>query len=140
MNFAQLDSCFRNDDFPSIENDIRGVRFLKLRSLSRSNSMQEFCVLNSIDISGLQSKQFFPFVFELPTVSNDQINSFINQKYEAERRLRLQNEDYLVDQLCRLQHFDWGGLFGNSLEKNIVDNYIKKIQSYDQINEEIEGA
>ena len=38
----------------------------------------------------------------------------------------------------RLQYFDWGGSFGNSLEKNIVNNYVKKIQSYTQINEEIE--
>ncbi|NJN78261.1 MAG: hypothetical protein HC803_07965 [Saprospiraceae bacterium] len=40
----------------------------------------------------------------------------------------------------RLQHFDWGGSFGNSLEKNIVNNYVKKIQSYQVINDEIEGS
>ncbi|MFK7979928.1 MAG: hypothetical protein AB8G86_08105, partial [Saprospiraceae bacterium] len=52
---------------------------------------------------------------------------------------RLTNQAYLVDQLSRLQNFDWGGSFGNSLEKNIVNNYVKKIQSFEQINEEVEG-
>ena len=60
-------------------------------------------------------------------------------KYQEERQNRIDNQDYLVDQMNRLQHFDWGGSFGNSLEKNIVNNYVKRIQSYDRINEEIEG-
>lgn len=139
LNFAELDDRFRNDDFPSIENDSRGVRFLKLRSMSRSETMQEFCTLHNIDISSLQSKQYFPFVFDLITVTDEHIDTFIKKKYLEEREGRRTNEEYLIDQLSRLQYFDWGGSFGNSLEKNIVDNYVKKIQSYDKINEEIEG-
>jgi hypothetical protein len=140
LNFAELDNCFRNDDFPSIENDIRGIRFLKLRSMSRRETMEEFCNLHNIDISELQSRQYFQHVFNLAAITNEQIDAFINQKYQEERQTRLANEDYLVDQLSRLQSFDWGGSFGNSLEKNIVDNYVKKIQSYERINEEIEGS
>lgn len=140
LNFAELDTCFRNDDFPSIENDNRGIRFLKLRSMSRRETMEEFCSLHNIDISELQSRQYFQHVFNLAAITNEQIDAFIIQKYQEERQTRLANEDYLVDQLSRLQNFDWGGSFGNSLEKNIVDNYVKKIQSYERINEEIEGS
>lgn len=140
LSFTELDSFFRENDFPSIENDNRGTRFLKLRSMSRSETMQEFCNLHNIDISALQSRQFFQHVFGLAHVTDQLVDEFINQKYQEERQIRLANEEYLVDQLSRLQHFDWGGSFGNSLEKNIVDNYIKKIQSYDRINEEIEGS
>ncbi|MBY0541129.1 MAG: hypothetical protein K2P52_06935, partial [Campylobacterales bacterium] len=57
-----------------------------------------------------------------------------------ERVERRRNEAYLIDQLSRLPTFDWGGSFGNSLEKNIVNNYVKKIKSYQQINEEVEGS
>src|SRR5208337_5013298 len=32
----------------------------------------------------------------------------------------------------------WGGLHQNSLEKTIVDNYVKKIPNYDRLNEAIE--
>ncbi|RLJ79805.1 hypothetical protein [Pedobacter alluvionis] len=140
LSFAQLDDFFRKDDFLSIEKDNRGTRFLKLRSMSRSKAMKEFCTVHNIDISTLQSRQYFPHIFELANITDEHINAFINQKYQEERLGRLQNEEHLVDQLSRLQHFDWGGSFGNSLEKNIVDNYVKKIQSFDRISEEIEGS
>ncbi len=140
LSFAELDSCFRNDDFPSIENDNRGIRYLKLRSMSRRETMEEFLTLHNIDYSELQSRQYFQFIFNLDEITNEHLDVFINQKYNEERQTRLNNEDYLVDQLSRLQNFDWGGSFGNSLEKNIVDNYVKKIQSYERINDEIEGS
>ena len=140
LNYADLDNCFRNNDFPSIENDNRGIRFLKLRSMSRKATMEEFSEIHNIDISHLTSRGYFPYIFELENITDQQINNFINLKYQEERRERIGNQDYLVDQMNRLQHFDWGGSFGNSLEKNIVNNYVKKIQSYDLINDEIEGT
>lgn len=140
LRFRELDRAFRNNDFPTIENDSRGIRFLKLRSMSRKATMEEFCELHQIDIEGINARDYFSHIFGLATVTDTLINDFINQKYQEERVGRLANQDYLVDQLNRLQYFDWGGSFGNSLEKNIVNNYVKKIQSYEQINEEIEGS
>lgn len=140
LTFRQLDQCFRNNDFPSIENDQRGIRYLKLRSISRRVTLEEFCEQNGIDLSECPRTNYFPYVFELESVTDEMVNTFINNKYLEERRTRLNNQDYLVDQLNRLQSFDWGGSFGNSLEKNIVNNYVKKIQSFDRINEEIEST
>lgn len=112
---------------------------MKLRSMSRRVTMEEFCEMHSINIEKIGAREYFQHVFNLETVTDKQINDFINLKYKEERASRIDNQDYLVDQLTRLQYFDWGGSFGNSLEKNIVNNYIKKIQSYDDINDEIEG-
>jgi len=140
LQFSELDTAFRNNAFPTIENDNRGIRFLKLRSMSRKATMEEFCELHEIDLEGINSRGYFPHVFEITDIGDAMINDFINQKYQEERASRVDNQDYLVDQLNRLQHFDWGGSFGNSLEKNIVNNYVKKIQSFEGINEEIEGS
>jgi len=140
LQFNELDRAFRNNDFPLIENDARGIRFLKIRSMSRKATMEEFCDLNQIDIKGVNSRSYFSYIFEIDAVTETIINDFINQKYNGEREVRLANQNYLVDQLNRLQHFVWGGSFGNSLEKNIVNNYVKKIQSYNKINDEIEGT
>jgi hypothetical protein len=38
-----------------------------------------------------------------------------------------------------MEVFDWGGLHQNSLEKTIVDNYVKKIRSYDTLEQKIEN-
>ena len=140
LNFEQLDKLFREDKFPEIEADKNGSRFLKLRSMSRKNVMEEFSKIHDIDISALKSKEYFKFIFNLDDICETKIDNFINLKYEEERKIRLEKQDYLVDQLNRLQYFDWGGSYGNSLEKNIVNNYVKKIQSYDTINHEIEGS
>ena len=51
LNFKQLDKCFRGNDFPSIENDNRGIRFLKMRSMSRKVTMEEFATVHKIDLS-----------------------------------------------------------------------------------------
>lgn len=140
LNFKDLDKCFRNNDFPSIENDNRGIRFLKLRSMSRKEAIEEFSQLHNVNLDNLNSREYFSHIFNQPNITDENINDYINLKYQEERTGRLANQDYLVDQLNRLQYFDWGGSFGNSLEKNIVNNYVKKIQSFDGINEEIEGS
>lgn len=140
LDFQQLDNCFRQDNFPQIENDLRGSRYLKLRSMSRKETLIDLATLHNINLEGLGSRQYLENIFNFENLSDVQIDDFINAKYSEERSIRLENEEYLIDQLSRLQHFDWGGSFGNSLEKNIVDNYVKKITSYDRINEEIEGS
>ena len=53
--------------------------------------------------------------------------------------VRKENEDYLVSQLYRMKHFDWGGLFQNSLEQTIVNNYIKKVRSWDALSDAIDN-
>lgn len=119
LSFNQLDKLFRNDEFPSIENDIRGTRFLKLRSMSRKSTMEEFCSENNINLSGLRSKEYFQYVFECSDITESDVDTFISESYRTERSVRLQHENYLIDQLNRLQYFDWGGSFGNSLEKTL---------------------
>lgn len=138
LSFFQLDSFFRKDDFPSIENHVDGIRYLKLRGMSRKEIMAEFLKEHEIDISKLKPKEYFQYSFECHHITIENIDNFIEKKYRIERDNRLIQEDYLVDQLSRLQHFDWGGSFGNSLEKNIVDNYVKKIQSFEVISKKIE--
>lgn len=138
--FKQLDKLFRDNDFENLQKDEYGNRFLKLRSMSRKPELEEFCRVNKIKISDIKPKNYFSYLFKLESVSVEKVNEFISNKYLDERSERRLNEDYLIDQLSRLSYFDWGGSFGNSLEKNIVDNYVKKIQSFQKINEEIEGS
>jgi hypothetical protein len=67
------------------------------------------------------------------------IEKTICQLYDLERNERKKHEDELVNELYQLKSFDWGGLHQNSLEKTIVDNYIKKITSFATLNDKIEN-
>ena len=63
LTFTELDNFFRENDFPTIEYDERGIRFLKLRSMSRKATMEEFCEIHNIDISNLVSRNYFKYIF-----------------------------------------------------------------------------
>ncbi len=80
LNFKQLDKYFRENNFPIIENDTRGIRFLKLRSMSRKNTMEEFASLHNIDLTNTKPKDYFSFLFELEYISDEDIN---NIKYNS---------------------------------------------------------
>lgn len=61
------------------------------------------------------------------------IEACVREIYREERERRRGNEMELLNQLYRVQEFNWGGLHQNSLEKTIVDNYVKKITNYEAL-------
>lgn len=138
-DFNKLENFFNNDDLLSIEKSVDGDKFLKLRTMSRKNILAELFVYVGMEIPNVKSKDYFRILFNNNNVTSEIIDRFIIEKYKKEREGRMANQDYIVDQLMRLDNFDWGGSFGNSLEKNIVNNYVKKIKSYDEINKKIEN-
>ena len=68
LNFSELDNCFRNNDFPSIENDNKGTRFLKLRSMSRKATMADFFDLHDVNYDEIGSRQYFLTAFNLDQI------------------------------------------------------------------------
>lgn len=139
MTFEQLDRYFRDDQFPEIENNINGFRFLQIRSLSRSDLMEELMAKHDIDYTVIGKRNYFSTIFN-SGISDNEISEFIRLNYTREREQRGEGENDLVDQLQRLQAFDWGGSHQNGLEKNIVDNYVKKIRNFEEINRRIEST
>ncbi len=97
LNFTELDNCFKQNDFTSIENDHKGIRFLKLRSMSRKAIMEEFCKKHNINIKDLSSKKWLQHIFNLEGITDIKINNFINLKYkQGEVRFDASNRFFLV--------------------------------------------
>lgn len=146
--FKELVKLFNNNKFDEIENDNQGIRFLKLRSISRKDTIIEIAIQNNLYIKTKQDNKIkdkktddiFKMVFENIDINEDIIDTYISEKYKIERDERKVDEDTLINEMYKLDVFNWGGSNGNSLEKNIVNNYVKKIKSYEKINEEIEGT
>ena len=67
------------------------------------------------------------------------LHDVIQELFEKERKIRRDNEQQLINELYKVQSFDWGGLHQNSLETTIVNNYVKHIISYESLQNEIEG-
>ena len=135
-NFKKCDRLFRDEKL-SLLNDYVGDRFLKLRSLNRSKYLKDLLEEYRIDTSEMKIKDQLSNAFN-SSITTKQVELFIKKIYSQERLLRKEKEEELVNELYKLKVFDWGGLYQNSLEKTIVNNYIKKIDNYDQIENAIE--
>ncbi len=138
LSFAQADRAYRDDRIEDLSADAQGLRFLILRSLSRSDHMERLATDIHVDIDEIPRNQRLRHLFETG-VSVPQMERTIREIHDEQRAGRAQSEAALITELYKMQSFSWGGLHQNSLEKTIVDNYVKKIVSFDQLNERIDN-
>jgi hypothetical protein len=136
--FDVLRRLYDNDDFAGLIHNPDGIYWLKLRSLSRTEQLKELCRKVGIKCDEIPNRSLLAHVYkERPNESH--VDSFIRNLYETERSERRDKENHLISQLYQMKVFDWGGLFQNSLEQTIVNNYVKKIQDWDTLNQAIDN-
>jgi len=135
--FQSANAAFKNDKIRELSQDIQGMRFLKLRSLSRIEHLNRLVRDHDLVIPAGTPSERLRSVFE-SSLNDTQIDATIKRIYAEERQNRAVTEPQLITELYRLQVFDWGGLHQNSLEKTIVDNYVKRIRSFDQLEARVE--
>ena len=138
MNFQEATEYFKNDRIRELSLLEQGLRFLKLRSLSRKKEMENLISEHSINVGNSTSREWLEAIFK-SDISIEAIDASILRLYEMERSARRENEDSLIIELYKIQSFEWGGLHQNSLERTIVDNYVKKITSYELLSNAIEN-
>ncbi|MDJ0581001.1 hypothetical protein [Crocosphaera sp.] len=138
MDFDTANTFFKNDKIGELAKTTDGMRFLKLRSLSRKSQMQYLIDKHNIDVGDITSKGWLRIIYNSNIKIKD-VDQVILDLYERERQVRRNNENQLVNELYKIQSFEWGGLHQNSLEKTIVDNYVKKIKSYELLSKAIEN-
>jgi len=138
LTFEECQRLFRGDRTTELARDVDGIRYLKLRSLNRREGLRRLFEIAGAPVPEANAVQLFSRAFE-SGITVPQIETCIRDIYVQERVGRREQEAELINQLYRLQEFNWGGLHQNSLEKTIVDNYVKKIKNYDRLNEAIEN-
>jgi len=138
LTFAQAEALFRQDKLDQLIADPDGQRFLKLRSISRPDHLKRLFKLANMEQPNISSHQLFAAAFsaDIPVAT---IERCAREIYREEREQRRANEAELLNQLYRVQEFNWGGLYQNSLERTIVDNYVKKITDYDTLCRRIDN-
>ncbi|PIU66725.1 MAG: hypothetical protein COS85_03670 [Armatimonadetes bacterium CG07_land_8_20_14_0_80_59_28] len=132
LTFTQADALFRQDKLNELVADAEGRRFLKLRSLNRTEYLERLFQAARMARPAVGARQLFDAAFNAG-INTATIEACARDIYREEREQRLANEAELVNQLYRVQEFNWGGLHQNSLEKTIVDNYVKKITDYEAL-------
>jgi len=138
MDFSTAEKMFKQDRVRELAESPSGLRYLKLRSLSRKEHLRSLFEAAHL-AEPERAKAMFRSAFESDKVTAKQIDTAIKAIYASERSARKKREPGLVSELYKMQAFDWGGLHQNSLEKTIVDNYVKKITDYDTLNSRIDN-
>lgn len=137
--YDELELMFKNNDFRKIDSEPNAKKFYYLRSISRSADVSSFCDYMKLNIRDLSNKQKLNFILSSVDINESDIENFINTTFSVQVSNRNNESSVLVGQLNKVQDFDWGGSFGNSLETNIVNNYVKKIKLYDDLNRKIDN-
>jgi len=132
LSFAQAVSLFKKDRLNELCADADGKRFLKIRSLSRTEHLERLFQVAGMGKPRVGARQLFEAAFN-GGINSATIEACVREIYREERAQRRAKETELVNQLYRVQEFNWGGLHQNSLEKTIVDNYVKRITDYDAL-------
>lgn len=138
ITYQQAILWFKQSKINDILASEGGLRFLKLRSMSRkANLMKVFQAIN-LEITNGGRQDYLKIAFN-SDITEVQIDDVIKEIYISDREMRRSQEEDLINELYKLQTFDWGGLYQNNIDKNIVDNYVKKIKSYDILESKIDG-
>jgi len=138
LSFAQADALFRQDRLNELSADAEGRRFLQIRSLSRTEHLERLFQGAGVAKPEVGARQLFEAAFNAG-IDTATIGACAREIYREERERRRGKEAELLNQLYRVQEFNWGGLHQNSLEKTIVDNYVKKIINYEALCQCIEN-
>lgn len=139
LDFNTAADFYRNDKIRELAETGDGLRFLKLRSLSRKKYLEYLIRKLEMNVGGLKTGGWLQFIYESAIQSED-IDGVIRELFEEERKIRRDNEPHLINELYKIQSFGWGGLHQNSLESTIVNRYVKQIKSYELLHREIEGS
>ncbi|MCY4491158.1 MAG: hypothetical protein OXC46_06810 [Thaumarchaeota archaeon] len=136
--FDELCDLYERGAFSQIEKYDNGFDFLLLRAMSRPALLKEYGEYAGLEIpTDTKSSHLFKLIFE-QSFPQDMVMRFINNKFSQEREERKSKENFLYTQLYKLEILDWGGLYQNALEQNIVNNYVKKIMDFDELNKKID--
>jgi len=132
LSFSQAETLFKQDRLNDLCMDSGGRRFLKLRSMSRTEYLRHLFQYAEISQPDVNARELFKVAFE-SNIPIKTIEACIREIYREGYEQRRAREDDLLNQLYRVQEFNWGGLYQNSLERTIVDNYVKKITDYETL-------
>lgn len=133
-DYSYFSNLLETDSFEKILNSKDGLKFFKVYSISRAPFLKE--LLKSKDMSFLHPlAENCNNVFS--KIDEKTIDSFLRIQYKL--KMKDFNKDYILSELFCLQYFKWGGIYNGALETMIINNYVKKIQSFNILNQKIKG-
>jgi len=129
-----------HDEWSLFNDAPSGILWLKIKSIRRRGILDEFIEKYQYRLQTKKLDDQFEELFDILSrnleKSHLQLNEFIKEKHvETSASLDI---EALISELYKLKHFGWGGDYQNALDKHLVNQYVKKIPSYQQLAHNLE--
>jgi hypothetical protein len=126
-DFNYWDNLFRNEELEEISKDRVGLLWLKIKSIIRVELVNKFLTFSDIIINKRKQSDIFLELFNILVKDVEKSHSILNSYIREinSKQIKKINIDKLVSELYKLQSFDWGGDYQNSLDKYLISRYVK---------------
>lgn len=137
-DFASWKELFEQEDLFAFNQNPEGLLWLKLKSVMRPDLIRQL----QIKIPSLprRASEVFAACYRYFSLDIGKGTRFLDAfiREAAAEQLKALNEKKLTAELYKFQTFDWGGDYRNSLDKYLVRNYVKAIDSYDGVLQKLD--
>lgn len=119
MNYDELNNLYKNNEFRKIDKEKNSRKFYLLRSISKAETKNKFCKIFNVENN-------FNEILSSNDITEEMIIKFIKDEVVLKTTKQLND---IEAELSKVRSFSWGSSRKNSLENNIIDNYVKKYQN-----------
>jgi len=134
-SFDYWKKLHESEKLEEFSSDTQGLLWLKVKSIVRKEIISEFVSENKIELRETSLNGQFLELYDHLSINPEQSHNLLNKYIEKKNKSLLAALDTkkLVSELYKLKTFDWGGDYQNSLDKYLVNRYVKILQSYDTL-------
>lgn len=129
VKYSEFIALYKNNQFRDIDREANSQKFYLLRSLSKKATLKKLC-------NKYNTEENLDDILDNENITSAQLVKYIRKQFipKSEKEIKT-----IERELNKMQYFDWGGSSGNSLEKNLVNNVIKKYQNYNDVIQALNG-
>jgi hypothetical protein len=126
-DFKYWDNLHRNENLEEFNNDRTGLLWLKLKSIVRVELIKGFLQFSGFEIDTKKQNDNFRALFDLLSQDIEESHKLLDKyiKEVANRQISNIDVSQLVSELHKLEKFEWGGDYQNSLDKYLVSRCVK---------------
>ena len=126
-DFKYWESLYKNEILEKFSSNRTGLLWLKLKSIIRVKLVKGFLDFTGYKIDTKKQSDNFRVLFDLLSSDIDKSHKLLDDYIKHINNQQIANIDIqqLVSELYRLENFEWGGDYQNSLDKYLVSRYVK---------------
>ena len=135
-NFEKWDKEFRVQNLYAFNENSNALLWLKVRAVCRSKQIDKFLHDNAISLSATKISEQNIELFDLLENRTDAmliLDRFLQIKNHEWYSTMGINEEKLKLDLYKVKNYSWGGDQNNSLDKYLVNRYVKVVSEFDEL-------